>query len=107
MGKLERNYQPTVIGKLCKRLPGCLVIKMTYPQGTPDLQVIYGRLWARLETKKSIHEPYQPNQQFYLEELNTMGFARMICPENEDQVLQDLVDYFADYGKRLECPYEY
>ena len=92
--KVERDYQPTVIKKLHAMFLGCDVIKMSYPQGTPDLLIIYGRLWARLETKKSINEPYQPNQQYYLEKLDGMAFARMICPENEDQVLHDLALYF-------------
>lgn len=97
MTKNERDYQPIVIAKLHQRFPGCIVTKMTYPQGTPDLDVKYGRLWARLETKKSIHEPFQPNQEWYLEELNKLAFARMICPENEEQVLHDLELYWYHY----------
>lgn len=64
------------------------------PQGWPDITIIHksGR-WAFLEAKKSKNEPHQPNQDWYVELLDNWGFAAFIYPENEDEVIDELVRY--------------
>lgn len=64
------------------------------PQGWPDITIIHksGR-WAFLETKKSKNEPHQPNQDWYVDLLDNWGFAAFIYPENEDDVIEELVRY--------------
>jgi hypothetical protein len=62
-----------------------------YIQGFPDLTVLYkNHRWALLECKRASEAHKQPNQQFYIDRGNEMGFARFICPENEEEVLNDL-----------------
>lgn len=94
--KLERDYQPGLIDRICMRFPGCYVLKNDeqYLPGIPDLTILYGRHWAVLEVKKSPKEPYQPNQQYYLEELGQMSFTATIFPENEEEVLDALQSAF-------------
>lgn len=43
-----------------------------------------------LEVKKSDTEPFQPNQQYYIELTNGMSFAAVIYPSNEEEVLRAL-----------------
>lgn len=97
--KVERAYQPLVIEKLRVLFPGCHITKMCAPpQGIPDLEILYGKTWAMLETKRSIHEPFQPNQEYYIDLFNKMSFAAMICPENEDEVLDQLIAHFEKFA---------
>lgn len=88
----ENKFQSQVIRELKIIFPGCMVIPMdgNYIQGFPDLLILYKNKWAVLECKKSDREPYQPNQEYYIDELNQMSFASMICPENRERILNDL-----------------
>lgn len=94
--KLERDYQPGLIDRICMRFPGCYILKNDeqYLPGIPDLTILYGRYWAVLEVKKSPTEPYRPNQEYYLEELGRMSFTATIFPENEEEVLDALQSAF-------------
>lgn len=92
----ENRFQAKLIEELKLIFPGCIVLKNdpNYIQGFPDLTVLYGQLWAVLECKKSQYEQYRPNQEFYLEVCNKMGFSATIYPENKDDVLFHLKRYF-------------
>ena len=94
---VERDYQPKLKKRIEKMFPGCVIIKNDeqHLQGFPDLTVFCsdGR-WAILECKKSLNEPFQPNQKYYLDYMNRRGFARMICPENMEEVLHDMEQTF-------------
>lgn len=94
---VERDYQPKLKKRIEEMFPGCVIIKNDeqYLQGFPDLTVFFqdGR-WAILECKKSLNEPYRPNQEYYLDYMNRLGFARMICPENMEEVLYDMEQAF-------------
>lgn len=95
----ESLYQRHVIDTIHTLFPGSFVTKIVPPpQGVPDLEILYGKTWARLETKKSLNEPYQPNQKYYIEMLDKMGFCRMICPENEDEVFRCLRIHFTIFS---------
>lgn len=97
--KVERAYQPLVIERLRVLFPGCHITKMCAPpQGVPDLEILYGKAWAKLETKRSINEPFQPNQEYYIDMFNKMSFAAMICPENEDDVFDQLITHFENFA---------
>lgn len=90
---LERRYQADLIRRIKKRFPHSIVLKNDtgYMQGIPDLLVLVGPFWAMLEVKPSLDADFEPNQEWYLEKLSWMGgFAAVICPENEEGVLNDL-----------------
>lgn len=97
---LERAYQARVIKRLRQEFDGCYILKndASYLQGIPDLIFLYGSFWAMLEVKKSANEFHQPNQDYYVEELNAMSFAAFIYPENEDEVFRALQSAFQPRG---------
>ena len=92
MDILERTFQSRLIRRIKKDLPGCVVLKNdpNYIQGFPDLLILNGDRWAALEVKKDAKAKHQPNQDFYINKLNEMTFARFIYPENERMVRNEL-----------------
>ncbi len=94
--KNENVFQASLIRTIKNLLPGCIVLKLdpNYIQGIPDLLVLYGFTWIALECKKSENAPHRPNQDHYIETMNTMSFATFVYPENVQQVLEDMVKYF-------------
>lgn len=92
MAKLERDFQANLIKELKTRFPGCIVMKndSSYIQGIPDLLILHNDKWASIEVKKSANAKKQPNQEYYVERMNEMSFSRFICPENKEEVLNDL-----------------
>lgn len=92
----ESQFQAKLKNELEELFPGCIVLKndANYLQGFPDLTILYNNNWAVLECKKSLHEPFQPNQDYYIELLDHMSFASMICPENKEAVLYELQQAF-------------
>jgi hypothetical protein len=89
---LENAYQAKVIKRLRQEFDGCYILKNdpNYIQGFPDLTILYCDRWAVLEVKASETAPFQPNQEYYVFELNHLSFAAVIYPENEDEVFRDL-----------------
>lgn len=94
---LESKFQEKLIKALEKEFDGCLIMKNdpNYIQGIPDLAVLYGGKWAALECKKSSKAKHQPNQDWYVERMNNMSFARFIFPENMEDVFNELREFFA------------
>lgn len=93
---LESIFQAKLIKELKEMFPGCIVMKndASYIQGIPDLLVLHNKKWASLEVKKSANASRQPNQEYYVDKMNEMSFSRFICPENRDEVLDELHLYF-------------
>ena len=93
---LENNFQAKLIKELKSIFPGCIVMKndSSYIQGIPDLLILYKDKWGSLECKKSANARKQPNQEHYVELMNNMSFSRFICPENKEEVLNDLREAF-------------
>lgn len=93
----ESSYQSKLIKKLERLFPGCVVMKndAAYRQGFPDLTILWGDNWATLEVKASASSSCQPNQEYYVEQMNDMSFSAFIYPENEKEVLLALQEAFA------------
>jgi hypothetical protein len=93
---LERDYQRQLIIRLRLEFPGCVILKndSAYMQGVPDLTILYGIAWAMLEVKAYENAPAQPNQEFYVRQLNEMSFAAFIYPSNEEDVIRELHQAF-------------
>lgn len=92
--KLESGFQDRLIKILKDMFPGCMIFKMDQLQGIPDLLILYGKKWASLECKKHAKAEKQPNQEYYVGLMNDMSFSRFICPENKEEVLNDLQQSF-------------
>lgn len=93
---LENKFQASLIRELKNEFPDCIVMKndSSYIQGIPDLLVLHKDKWASLEVKRSSNASHQPNQDYYVDKMNNMGFSRFVCPENKDNVMTDLRLYF-------------
>ena len=89
---LERDFQSKIIKKLREMFPGCYILKndTEYTPGIPDRLVLWHDKWALLEFKKKEKSIHQPNQDYYVDQLNDMSFAAFIWPENEEEVLDAL-----------------
>lgn len=92
MGKLENKYQSDLIKRIKARFPDCEVLKndAQYIQGIPDLTVLTEDGWALLETKREPKAARQPNQEYYVDRFNGLGFAAFIDPTNEEEILDAL-----------------
>lgn len=97
MNKLERDYQSGLIKRIKDRFEGCMVLKndARYIQGIPDLLVLYNDNWAALECKRERKSNRQPNQSYYVKKMDRMSYARVISPENEEDILDEMESTFA------------
>lgn len=93
---LESKFQANLIKELKVIFPGCIVMKndSSYIQGIPDLIILWRNHWAALECKKTANATHRPNQDYYVNEMNQMSFARFIYPENKEEVLDELQQAF-------------
>ena len=89
---LENKFQANLIKEIKNRFPGCIIMKndSSYIQGIPDLLVLHNDKWAALECKKNSKASKRPNQEYYINKMDDMSFARFVCPENREEVLNDL-----------------
>lgn len=96
MAKLEAEFQANLVRQFEELLPECVVLVKPgyYIQGFPDLMVLYKNQWAALECKQSMSAAYQPNQEWWIAHLDTMGFAAMICPENCQEIIDEVLRSF-------------
>ena len=92
----ENKFQANLKKELKKMFPGCIVTKMDSGdiQGIPDLLILFGKKWASLECKQNANANKQPNQEYYVGLMNEMSFSRFICPENKEEVLDELYKAF-------------
>lgn len=91
---LERDFQGKLIKELRERFPDSIIFKNDTTQGLPDLTILNGEHWAFLECKKGLKERHQPNQDYYISKAEGMSFGRFICPENKEEVLNELQQAF-------------
>ncbi len=96
MGKLENAFQAKLIKEIKSTFDGAIVTKMdaNHIQGIPDLLILHKDKWATLECKKDARAKKRPNQEYYVDKMNQMGFSRFIYPENKEEVINELRIYF-------------
>ena len=94
--QLEKDFQSKLIKELKTLFMGCMVVKLdcNYIQGIPDLLVLYKNKWAILECKRFAGASKQPNQDYYINLLDKMSFAKFINPENKEKILNELQQTF-------------
>lgn len=93
---LESKFQSNLIKEIKEMFPGCVVLKndSSYLQGIPDLSIFYEDHWAMLEVKQSANAKHQPNQDYYVDKMDAMSFARFVYPENKEDILNELSKSF-------------
>lgn len=93
---LENTFQSRLIRRLKTVFPDCIVLKNdpTYIQGIPDLTILYNNRWATLECKESRKAHHRPNQDYYVDIMNGMSFSAFVYPENEEDIINKLIEYF-------------
>lgn len=98
MAKLESKFQKELMDEIRKRYPGCYILKndSSYIQGFPDWTILYKDKWAVLETKQSKSAKKQPNQEYYVEQLDDMSYSRFVYPENKEEILDELKHIFEE-----------
>ena len=92
MAKLESKFQKELIDEIKREYPGCIILKNDpdYIQGFPDWTILWKDKWAVLEAKRAKNSRKQPNQEHYVEKLDSMSFSRFVYPENKEEVLNEL-----------------
>lgn len=88
----ESRFQADLIKDLKDLFPGCFILKndSSYLQGIPDLLILFKNRWAALEVKRGENEPHQPNQDYYVEQMDSASYAAFIYPENKEDILYEL-----------------
>lgn len=96
--KRESSFQADLKKDLKKRFPDSLVVKSDplQVQGIPDLLIFCGHRWAALECKRQSRASHRPNQDYYVDKMNQMSFSRFIYPENKEDVLNELQEFFSE-----------
>lgn len=92
--RLESGIQDEIVDELQVLFPGCIVSKIEFFQGCPDLLILYRDKWATLETKRGAESVHQPNQDYYVDLMNEMSFSRFINKNNKEEVFRDLQKAF-------------
>lgn len=94
----ESEFQKKLIRRIKDILPSCIILKNDpgYKQGIPDLLILNSDKWAMLEVKRSKDAKHQPNQDYYVEKLNVMSYSAFIFPENEEEIINDLREFFLE-----------
>lgn len=98
---LENKFKTKLCKEIKELFPGSMVVHLdpNEIQGIPDLLVLYKDKWAALEGKKDSAASHRPNQDYYVDKMNDMSFARFICPENKQEVLDELQQTFGPSRK--------
>ena len=88
----ESKFQSQLVKKIQTMFPDAIVIRNNPQdlQGVPDITVLRGPHWAALEVKNSSSARKQPNQEYWVDRMNAMGYATFVYPENEREVLDHL-----------------
>lgn len=99
MPKLERDFQKETKYKLKVVFPGCIVKRNSVDdiQGFPDITVFWRGKFAMLEFKRSESASKRPNQEYWIEQIRSIGgYADFIYPENEEVIFTELAEWFAN-----------
>jgi hypothetical protein len=72
--------------------PGCIILigNSACIQGIPDWVIFYENKYAFLEVKPSAVADKRPNQDWWVDKIDSMSFSSFIYPENKEEVLHDL-----------------
>lgn len=88
----EAKFQAKIVSYLKKK--GCVVLKYeqnaTTHSGFPDILFMESGFWGAIEVKKSKNAKFQPLQKEMIEKLDKMSWARVVYPENWEEVKKEI-----------------
>lgn len=92
----EGDFQAGLRKEIERRFPGSITLKLDPSdfQGIPDLLILYKDKWAVLECKRSRNAKHQPNQDYYVELMDSMSYGAFVYPENREDILDELQQSF-------------
>lgn len=91
----ESKFKSDFKDEVKKRFPNVKQYEpKTHRRKSPDLILLGPGAWATLEFKKEENADQQPNQDLETEELDLMGYARIVDPTMKEEVLNDLERLF-------------
>lgn len=98
----RKGYQSIIKKRIKDEFPECMVYRLdpNEIQGSPDLIIICPTTWATLETKANKNSSKQPNQDHYVNKHNDMSFSRIVYPENEIEVFEDLFKHIKNFNRK-------
>lgn len=92
------GFKSWLVKELVRRFPNILIFhqdpNVTH-QGIPDLLLLCQGKWAMLEVKGAPNSKQQPNQDYWVDHYDRLGFASFIYPENAEEVLDELQRSFS------------
>lgn len=90
--KLEREFEKDFMEDLDEVLPNGHWIKgnSQMQQGIPDRMFLHGEHWAMLEFKRETDSAKQENQDWFIEKFNNMSYAKIVTPENAQEVIDEI-----------------
>lgn len=92
--KFKRDFQL----KAMRRFDGLIFVNVT-PQnnfwGIPDSYFFFGPNWGALESKRSSTASRRVHQEYYVNLLNSMSYARFLHPGNEKEILDEMEYLFS------------
>jgi len=88
----ETIFRNKLEDDLMRLYPNAIILRVDpyCIQGFPDRLMLYENTWASFEVKASKDSEHQPNQDYYVDLLNDMSFAKFVYPENKNEVLHEL-----------------
>ncbi len=94
--KLESAFKKDFVNRIEEIHPEAIIINVdpTNFRSFPDTIVLLGDRWAAFEIKRYARASKRPNQNFYIDLLENISFARFVYPENMEEVLDELEDAF-------------
>ena len=63
-------------------------------QGFPDRLILFEDKWAAFDAKASNRSSHRPNQDYWVDLLDSMSFAAFVYPENKEEFFNDLQQAF-------------
>lgn len=88
----EGKFKADLVEELRELFPEAIITYLdpTHIQGLPDIIILYGDRWATLEAKKSKTASHRPNQDYYVDLMNSMSYSSFIYPENREEIIYEL-----------------
>jgi hypothetical protein len=93
---LESVFKARTLKEIESMFPDCIIFAndANRIQGIADTLVLHGPKWVALEFKRARRASRRPNQEYYVDLLDKMSFARFISPENKEVVLDEIQKVF-------------